>query len=137
VFAYRELGDRWGLPACAVASLLAAPISWTHHWVWCVPIGLLLWREARGWAVTVVVFWTYAVWAVPHTSSRELSFSPWQIGLSMWYVAFGAVFLALTLGLAVRERAEQRHLTAALARDPNGSASTSRVARAVKGATSW
>jgi alpha-1,2-mannosyltransferase len=96
VRAYRRVGDSWGLPACAVASLLAAPISWTHHWVWCVPIALLLWQEAGRGVVAVVVFWTFAVWAVPHTDSLELAFSAWQIGLSLWYVAFGVVFLALT-----------------------------------------
>jgi alpha-1,2-mannosyltransferase len=42
-----------------------------------------------------MIIWTFAVWAVPHTDSRELSFSAWQIGLSFWYVAFGLVFLAL------------------------------------------
>ncbi len=102
VLAYRRLGERWGLLACAVASLLAAPISWTHHWVWCVPIALLLWQEARRWAVTVAIFWTFAVWAVPHTDSLELSFSTWQISMSLWYVAFGLLFLGLTFVVARR-----------------------------------
>jgi alpha-1,2-mannosyltransferase len=119
VLAYRRLGDRWGLLACAIASLVAAPISWTHHWVWCVPIALLLWYEARRWLAAVLVFWTFAVWAVPHTDSLELAFSPWQISMSAWYVAFGLFFLVLTLRLALRERAEQRslHATRALASD--------------------
>lgn len=102
VLAYRRLGDHWGLLACAVASLLAAPVSWTHHWVWCVPIALLLWQEARRWLVAVAIFWTFAVWAVPHTDGLELAFSPWQVSLSLWYVAFGLVFLALTTAFALR-----------------------------------
>lgn len=96
VLAYRRRGDRWGLLACAVAGLLAAPISWTHHWVWCVPAALLLWFEARRWLVMAGIFWTYVVWVVPHTDSLELSFSAWQISMSAWYVAFGLAFLVLT-----------------------------------------
>jgi alpha-1,2-mannosyltransferase len=96
VAAHRHLGDGWGLPACGITGLLTAPIAWTHHWVWCVPIGVVLWQQARGWLVGVCVFWTYAVWAVPHHSGVELTFKPVQIALSAWYVIFGAGFLVLT-----------------------------------------
>jgi len=114
VAAYRRRGDDWGLPACAVASLLAAPISWTHHWVWCIPIAILLWQQARRWAVSVAVFWTFAVWAVPHADELELSFSTWQVLMSMWYVAFGLFFLALTWLQISQPRPR------AGARDPDG-----------------
>lgn len=102
VFAYRRLGDRWGLPAVAVTGLIAAPIAWTHHWVWCVPIAVLLWADARRWLAAAAIFWTFAVWAVPHASSLELDFTPWQIALSAWYVLFGVGFLALAAHLAHR-----------------------------------
>jgi alpha-1,2-mannosyltransferase len=26
------------LTACAIGGLLVSPVSWTHHWTWCVPI---------------------------------------------------------------------------------------------------
>ena len=41
-------GDRV-LGAClgALAMLLASPVSWSHHWVWAVPIALALWPRSR------------------------------------------------------------------------------------------
>ncbi|UGQ09382.1 glycosyltransferase 87 family protein [Yinghuangia sp. ASG 101] len=93
VFAYRRLGDRWGLPVCAVTGLLVAPIAWTHHWVWCIPIAVLLWVDARPALSAVAVFWTFAVWYVPHVPFVELHFAPWQTALSGWYVLFGLGFL--------------------------------------------
>jgi len=28
----------------ALVVLLVSPVSWSHHWVWCVPILLAVWR---------------------------------------------------------------------------------------------
>jgi alpha-1,2-mannosyltransferase len=96
VLAHRFLGDGWGVPACAVTGLLVSPISWSHHWVWCVPLTVLVWFEARRWIVpTVAVFWSYAVWAVPHSDSEELHFSKFQIAISNWYILYGLAFLGL------------------------------------------
>jgi alpha-1,2-mannosyltransferase len=40
------------LVACSIGGLLVSPISWTHHWIWCVPIlvwtGYLSFRSWRG-----------------------------------------------------------------------------------------
>lgn len=102
VFAHRRLGDRWGLPVCAVTGLLMAPIAWTHHWVWCVPIAVLLWADARRALAAVAVFWTFAVWAVPHVAFVELDFAPWQTALSAWYILFGLGFLAFAAWQARR-----------------------------------
>ncbi|ADJ50157.1 hypothetical protein AMES_8331 [Amycolatopsis mediterranei S699] len=50
-----------GLTACALGGLLVSPISWTHHWTWCVPIlvlaGWYAWRfeGAVRWAAAAVV----------------------------------------------------------------------------------
>ena len=95
VRAYRRRGDAWALPACAVTGLLSAPIAWSHHWVWCVPIAVVLWEQARRWVPAVAIFWTFAVWAVPHGDGIELHLTPLQIGLSGWYVLVGAGFLSL------------------------------------------
>ena len=51
------LGARWWragdrmLGAClgAVAMLVASPVSWSHHWVWVLPVALVLWERSR-WA---------------------------------------------------------------------------------------
>ncbi len=94
--AYRRLDDRWGIAACAVTALLATPIAWTHHWVWCVPIVLLLWLEARRWLVAAALFWTYAPFLLPTANRPERHYAMWQSVLSGWYVYFGLAFLALT-----------------------------------------
>jgi alpha-1,2-mannosyltransferase len=108
VLAHRNLGDRWGLPAAAVTGLLVSPISWSHHWVWCAPIAALIWIEARHWfAPTVLVFCSFAVWAIPHRDSVELHFTRWQIALSGWYVLFGLAFLGLTALRATTARRER------------------------------
>lgn len=102
VLAQRRLGDAWGLPAAAITGLLCSPISWSHHWVWCIPVVALLWFHARWWTLpAVAIFWSFAVWWIPHKNSLELHLSRLQIAVSGWYVVFGLGFLALT---AVRVR---------------------------------
>ena len=96
VLAQRRLGDVWGLLAAAVTGLRVSPISWSHHWVYCIPILALLWYQARLYAVAgLALFWSSVVWAVPHGDSVELHLTDVQIALSGWYVLFGLGFLAL------------------------------------------
>ncbi|MFE6164963.1 glycosyltransferase 87 family protein [Streptomyces sp. NPDC056486] len=88
---------------CAVTALLVSPVSWSHHWVWCVPMALLLWTEAvrRGgrarWATTgaaVLVFCSYALWWVPHGVGRlELDQNYGEMTLSALYVGTAFAFL--------------------------------------------
>ncbi|MET8562098.1 glycosyltransferase 87 family protein [Streptomyces flaveolus] len=88
----------WAVCACAVTALLISPVSWTHHWVWCVPLVLLLWtRGHRPTALgTLLVFCSYAPWWVPHGPGRpELHQSGAELTLSAVYGGVGAVFLAL------------------------------------------
>lgn len=115
-YAYLRLGEAWGLVAAAVTGLLSSPISWSHHWVWCVPIGALLWHHVR-WAVVpaFLVFCSCAVWAIPHTDSKELRFAAWQIALSGWYVYFGLLLLAL---IGVRAHRAGSHDVGQSSRDP-------------------
>ncbi|WP_443052951.1 glycosyltransferase 87 family protein [Streptomyces sp. NBC_01186] len=40
-------GDFWGVQVTALVSLLVSPISWSHHWVWCVPLLIGLAALAR------------------------------------------------------------------------------------------
>jgi hypothetical protein len=72
--------------------------------VWCVPIAVLLWQDARRWFPLVAIFLTHAVWLVPHRAmpSRELTLAPWQVAVSAWYVLFGAFFLGLAVVRARR-----------------------------------
>lgn len=95
VLAHRRLGEVWGLTSCAFTGLMSSPIAWSHHWVWCVPVLVLLWFEARMWFwVGALVFCSFAVWWIPH-SGQELHLSALQVAVSGWYVLFGLAFLAL------------------------------------------
>jgi alpha-1,2-mannosyltransferase len=88
----------WAVTACAVTALLISPVSWSHHWVWCVPVVLLLaTRRHRVAALgTLLVFYSYALWRVPHGPSRpELHQSGAELTLSALYGGAGLLFLAL------------------------------------------
>lgn len=90
-------GERaWAATACAVTALLVSPVSWSHHWVWCVPVVVLLAAERSRWALMGAVFCSYALWWVPHGPARpELAQSAGQMALSALYPLAGAAFLVL------------------------------------------
>ncbi|MFJ9349869.1 glycosyltransferase 87 family protein [Streptomyces sp. NPDC101237] len=88
----------WAVAGCAVTALLISPVSWSHHWVWCVPVVLLLWtRGQRAVAAgTALVFCSYGLWWVPHGQGRpELHQNAVDLALSALYGVAGLVFLAL------------------------------------------
>ncbi|MFF2994420.1 glycosyltransferase 87 family protein [Streptomyces sp. NPDC057950] len=88
----------WAVAACAVTALLVSPVSWSHHWVWCVPLTLLLATRGRvsAAAATAVAFCSYALWWVPHGPGRlELHQNGVQSALSALYAGAGCAFLAL------------------------------------------
>ncbi|WP_189551435.1 glycosyltransferase 87 family protein [Streptomyces lavendofoliae] len=85
--------------ACATTALLVSPISWSHHWVWCVPTLILLATRARpAWTVGVaLVFASFALWWVPHAPAPvrlELHQNGWQMLLSALYTLVGLGLLA-------------------------------------------
>ncbi|WP_243740678.1 glycosyltransferase 87 family protein [Streptomyces sp. 8K308] len=99
-------GRAWAAVVCGVTALLVSPISWSHHWVWAVPMVLLLAAEAarrrdRRWVAgavaTGVLFYTFALWWVPHFRSDhpELRQSLGQMLLSGIYPGIGLAFLTL------------------------------------------
>lgn len=101
--------------ACAVTALLVSPVSWSHHWVWCVPLCLLLGAEAaeRGgayrWSAAgagTLLFCSYALWWVPHDPGAaqppELRQDGVEMLLSAGYPAAGCAFLAWTAWAAAK-----------------------------------
>jgi alpha-1,2-mannosyltransferase len=85
--------------ACATTALLVSPISWSHHWVWCVPVLILLATRVRpAWTVgTALVFASFALWWVPHAPAPvrlELHQNGWQMLLSGLYTLVGLALLA-------------------------------------------
>ncbi|TNM46027.1 DUF2029 domain-containing protein [Nocardioides albidus] len=69
--AWWRRGDRL-LAVClaAMAMLVASPVSWSHHWVWAVPVALVLWGRSRPAALAWV-----AVFA-----ARPILWPPWAEG---------------------------------------------------------
>jgi alpha-1,2-mannosyltransferase len=71
-------GDRM-LGTClgALAMLIASPISWSHHWVWALPVALVLWERSQwaGAAWTAVFVARPVVWP-PFGEGREYGWSP-------------------------------------------------------------
>jgi hypothetical protein len=111
-------GRAWSALACACTALLVSPVSWSHHWVWCVPLALLLGAEAmrrrsggRAWwwamtAVGALVFCSYVLWWVPHgvtgPARPELHQAYGQMALSAVYPATGLGFLVLATAMSLR-----------------------------------
>jgi len=103
-----------------LVALLASPVSWTHHWVWLLPLGLALWArtDRAGWRLLAVVgaslMLLRPMWWLPREAERELDWAPWQQVPGNAYVLFGvAVLLAAALGSPSRHKL-QRGLIARL-----------------------
>ncbi|MHA6759779.1 glycosyltransferase 87 family protein [Streptacidiphilus sp. PAMC 29251] len=110
--------EAWGVVCAAVTALLISPISWTHHWVWCVPLLVLLTAEAvteqqqpRGtrhlrWRLVLagglVTFLGYGMWLTPHSPRRSISLQLWQQPISSVYAVFGLLLLGVALARVIR-----------------------------------
>jgi alpha-1,2-mannosyltransferase len=97
--------DAWALALNAFAALLISPISWSHHWVWCVPAILTLavigWRHrARLPLATatagLAVFAAAPQWWFPSGDDVELRWAAWQQVVGSTYLIFAALVLLLS-----------------------------------------
>jgi alpha-1,2-mannosyltransferase len=101
-WAWRRGEALWGISLTACAMLLASPISWSHHWVWAVPIVLLVaglparvaWPLGSIW---VLVFASHALWWPPEGEDREVAWSLWQQLAGNSYAALAVVLAAVKL----------------------------------------
>lgn len=123
--------EAWGVCCAAVTAVLISPISWTHHWVWCVPVLVLLateasveharpvgvrrlrWRAAF-WA-TLLAFLSFAMWAAKPLGPAVLHMGPLRQLPTSVYPWVGLCFL---LAAAIRIRARRRSAGAPLVRLP-------------------
>ncbi len=104
-YCYRRAGDGWALLVAALTALLVSPISWSHHWVWCVPLLALAWYQARWLLIpTLLVFWTQVVRLVPHGDHVELDLGTGWIAMSGWYVVYATGFVIVAVVVARRSR---------------------------------
>ncbi|WNM36013.1 glycosyltransferase 87 family protein [Streptomyces sp. Li-HN-5-11] len=96
--ARRAPHERWGVLLTGFTALLVSPISWSHHWVWCVPlIAVLLAEGRRTWAgVAAVVFTARTLWLVRH-GEMDLRLPWWQQPLASPYALLGLALLASAL----------------------------------------
>jgi alpha-1,2-mannosyltransferase len=92
----RRGDDALGALTCAVTGLLISPISWSHHWVWAVPVAMLLAvRVPRAAVAWCAVFLSFLIWAVPHkVLGPSPALNPPQMLLSSLYPLAGLVFVA-------------------------------------------
>ncbi|KAA6214558.1 DUF2029 domain-containing protein [Streptomyces albofaciens JCM 4342] len=93
--------DSWGVLCTAVTALLVSPISWSHHWVWCVPLLVVLGAHTHGvrWrrvlvAAVAVAFTARTMWVVPHQGDLDLELPWWQQPLAAPYPLLGLALLA-------------------------------------------
>ena len=108
VWAHRRGHRLAGTVCCAITGLLVSPLSWTHHWVWAVP--LLVWLTAAAWrrrsvacglaaAAGAAVFSGFLSIPWPgHPPRPELMLASDQ------YVLYGLAVLAGTALALARER---------------------------------
>ena len=84
-----------------VAALYASPISWSHHWVWALPLVAATWRRV-GWLrgarevvlpLVLLVFVLAPIWWVPRTGGVETTWTFWQALAGSSYVIAGAALL--------------------------------------------
>ncbi|GHF22939.1 membrane protein [Amycolatopsis deserti] len=101
----------------AFFGLLASPISWSHHWVWAVPLLVLLvsrlpqttlataWKRWVGTGAVVAVFISCVLLALPNGRNIELHWKFWQTVLGNAYILTP---LVLTVVLVTRWALQRR-----------------------------
>lgn len=91
-----------------LTSLLASPISWSHHYVWIVPLGVVLWQHAEvppflRWFGLGYVAW-YAIapykW-LPRGDSIEFTYPAWMQLVDNIGIVAGLVLIALAVAVAL------------------------------------
>ncbi|MFE4172668.1 glycosyltransferase 87 family protein [Streptomyces sp. NPDC056909] len=101
-------GERAGAVACCAATaLLISPVSWSHHWVWCVPMALYAAvRGGAGWAAAAwLIFCSYALWWAPHQpGSSVLARGVAGTALCALYPLTALAFIGHLLGDTLKAR---------------------------------
>ncbi|MEU5000714.1 glycosyltransferase 87 family protein [Streptomyces sp. NPDC021622] len=95
--ARRARSEPRGILLTAATALLISPISWSHHWVWCVPLLTLLMAEGRPrlTAAVATLFTARSFWLLPHQGDLDLHLPWWQQPLASPYVLLGVALLPM------------------------------------------
>jgi alpha-1,2-mannosyltransferase len=108
---YRRGEEMTAMCVVAAGSLLASPISWSHHWVWVLPAGAVLcvWALRRGawwrWSAVVaamLVLWVGPMRFMPKAGLRELHHNLGQEIVANCYGALAVIFLGWAVAQALR-----------------------------------
>ena len=102
-------------------TLLISPISWTHHWVWVVPLIVLLvsrlpkttpataWKRWVGTFAVAFVFLSCVLLILPNGRNVELHWKVWQNILGDAYILMPVVLAAaLVLRWGLQRRARKK-----------------------------
>ncbi|WP_327675584.1 MULTISPECIES: glycosyltransferase 87 family protein [unclassified Streptomyces] len=93
-----------GVVLAALTALLVSPISWSHHWVWCVPMIAVVWAEGwrrTAWALAAL-FTSRTMWLLPHHGNLDLHLAWWQQPLASPYPLAGVALLGCAVADAHR-----------------------------------
>ena len=102
----RHRRDPWlSLTAAAVAGLLISPVSWTHHWVWALPVvavGVRWWSRSRVVAVVSLLLGAATAFLAGPATGLDYSWlaSIWEPAALNVYVAVAVVWLLVVAASA-------------------------------------
>ena len=118
--AWWRRGERvLGTCLAAVSMLLASPVSWSHHWVWAVPVALVLWERHRWGAVAwTAVFVARPILWPPWGEHREYGWSPAEHLIGNGYVLAALIFAAWAAVALARQAATEKSSDGGV--DPGG-----------------
>jgi alpha-1,2-mannosyltransferase len=111
-------GDRLAaVSVCALVGLLCSPVSWSHHWVWAIPLGVAVLRKLPPkWSPYFGVAWfglfvLAPIWWPPNHDNRELTWSLGEEFLGNAYLIAAMVALILLATSTTRARVESKVVT--------------------------
>jgi alpha-1,2-mannosyltransferase len=105
-----------GVTCCAITGLLVSPFSWTHHWVWAVPLLVALaataWRRRSAWyGLTAAAAAAVFSGRIPLPGPGH-SPGPARLLEDDLYVLCGLAVLAATALTLIRERTHRESVVA-------------------------
>jgi alpha-1,2-mannosyltransferase len=114
----RLCDERRALLVTDFTALLISPISWSHHWVWCVPLIALMIAEGRPRtaAALVLVFTARSLWLVPHAGDLDLRLPLWQQPLASPYALVGLALVGWAGVRAANSQLSARSSSASMIR---------------------
>jgi alpha-1,2-mannosyltransferase len=107
VWAHRRGHRLGGAVCCGITGLLVSPISWTHHWVWAVPLLVLLtvaaWRR-RSRLIGLAAVLTFVVFSA--AAALPSTWGPFGFGTVLSANAYVCCGAAVLVGTALFLRQE-------------------------------